>query len=70
MVQDSRMGPHVYCERNCTVVRSSIENSIVYEGSRIIDCELRDSVVGSGSIVEGRVSEAVFGPRSMIVTDR
>jgi glucose-1-phosphate thymidylyltransferase len=70
LVQDSVIGPNVYCEPRCSIVRSSIENSIVYEGSQIIDCDLRDSIVGPGSIVEGRVSEAVFGPKSMTVTGR
>jgi glucose-1-phosphate thymidylyltransferase len=70
VLQDSVVGPNVYVAPGSTVVRSSVANSIIYEGSRLIDCEVEHSVVGASSVIEGRVSEAVFGPRSRIATRR
>lgn len=70
IIQDSTIGPNVYISSRSKIINSVIKNSIIYGDSKIVDCDLENSIIGTGSVVEGRVSEAVFGPQSQIATDR
>jgi glucose-1-phosphate thymidylyltransferase len=66
-VTDSVIGPNVFVEDGCSIIGSKIENSIIYEGAHILQCDLKNSIVGAGSRIEGKVNEAVFGPKTRII---
>jgi glucose-1-phosphate thymidylyltransferase len=68
VVEDSVVGPNVSIERDCTVSRSSIDDSIVMEG-----CTIADVRVVSGSILGKNVElgrSARPGVRRLIVGDQ
>jgi glucose-1-phosphate thymidylyltransferase len=65
-IVNSTIGPFAYIGANTTVVNSTIENSIVYDDCRIQNCSLKNSVVGTNSVIEGDLGEAVVGPKTKI----
>ncbi len=69
IVSKSKIGPNVYIAKKTQIENSVIQNSIIYESSKIKNCFLRDSVIGQKSTIEGNVSEAVIGPKSLLIRD-
>lgn len=60
----SKLGPNVYIGPDVQVINSTIRDSIVMEQCIITGSDINNSVIGSGSIIEGQIIEAVCGPKS------
>jgi len=69
LLSDSTIGPNVYIESKAVINGSNIQNSIIYKNAKVQGCNLRNSIVGEDSIIEGNISEAIFGPRTRIVDE-
>ena len=69
VIKDSTIGPNVYIGSGSKIYHSVIQNSIVYDRCDVQRCNLKNSIVGSDSKVEGNISEAVFGPKTLVVTE-
>jgi glucose-1-phosphate thymidylyltransferase len=65
-ISKSNIGPDVYIGADTIIENSKIENAIIYGGCMVRNCVIVDSVVGSLSSIEGKISEAVFGSQSII----
>ena len=68
-ISNATIGPNVFIGRGSKITNSRIENSIIYENAKVQNCYLRNSIVGADSITEGNISEAVFGPHTMLIRD-
>jgi glucose-1-phosphate thymidylyltransferase len=66
-VSNSTVGPNAYVGAKATIHDSVVSDSIVYDGARVDHCELRGSVIGGGSHVQGVVVDLVVGPHSSVI---
>ncbi len=64
ILDGSTIGPNVYIGSDCTIVKSRVQNSVIYDGCVLKNCTVTDSVIGHGSVLEGNISEAVLGPNT------
>ncbi|HKG20881.1 MAG TPA: NDP-sugar synthase [Blastocatellia bacterium] len=69
IINDSAIGPNVYIGKESRILQSSIQNSIVYDRCVLQNCNLKNSIIGSDSRMEGSVSEAVFGPNTLSIIE-
>lgn len=65
-VEHSIIGPHVSIGANCVVERSIISNSIVDEGSEVVDTALDNSFIGRNTRVEGNPKTINIGDNSIL----
>ena len=63
-VSNSKLGPNVYLGPDVQVTNSTIRDSVIMEQCVIAGSDINNSVIGSGSIIEGHIVEAVCGPKS------
>jgi len=63
-VVDSKLGPDVYIGAGVRVVDSDIENSIIMEQCIIRRSVIKNSAIGSGSVIEGQILDTVCGRNS------
>jgi glucose-1-phosphate thymidylyltransferase len=67
-IVDARIGPFTSIGENVTVERSTVEHSVIMEGSRVVDiARLEDSLVGKRVVV--RPGAARHGALSLMVGD-
>jgi len=52
-ITDSVIGPYVMIEEGVEIDNSEIKNSVILECSKISRCEIKDSVIGTNSHVQG-----------------
>jgi glucose-1-phosphate thymidylyltransferase len=65
----SEIGPFTLIEENCFIENSVINNSIIMEGSKIINSEIKNSIIGPKSIIEGYFNKIVCGQKSTLRND-
>ena len=47
VIQDSYIGPYTSLGNNCTIIKTEVEDSIVMDGTRIVNCgRIVDSLIG------------------------
>jgi glucose-1-phosphate thymidylyltransferase len=51
-VEDTEVGENVHVMADAYVEGSSLERSVVFPGATIVDCEVRDSIVDEGALLE------------------
>jgi glucose-1-phosphate thymidylyltransferase len=74
VVEDSVVGPNVSIEHDSTIVRSSVEDSIIMEGARITDVQgLSGSILGRSVDVrhsgKAKVHRLIVGDQSRVEVD-
>ena len=68
VIKNSKIGPYAYVRAGSKILDSVVERSIIYENCEVRNGNIQDSIVGPGSIIEGRVSESVFGPNTHLLS--
>lgn len=66
-IVNSVVGPNVYIGPNAQIYDTYITNSMIMDDTTVRRGNVRDSVVGPGSEIEGRVSEMVCGPMTRLI---
>ena len=61
-VSDSTVGPSVYVGARARIRNSVVQDSVVYDDCQVERCDLRGSVLGGGSVVQGIVHDSLLGP--------
>ena len=56
-VHDATIGPNVSIETDCHVTESTVTNSILGRGVRVVRSTVRDSLIGDGEEITGRTVE-------------
>ena len=51
-VEDAEIGENVHVMANARVESSSVEGSVVFPGATIVDCDVHDSIVDEGALLE------------------
>jgi len=69
VITNSYIGSNVYIEPNVIIIESEIQDSIVMNGTEIRNSIISDSVIGPYSNINGRIYEAVCGPRTKIMAN-
>lgn len=65
-VMNSTIGPNVYVASEVNISDCSVENSIIYDGCTLVKCHLKNSIVGSGSMITGNVNDAILGSKTRL----
>lgn len=53
MITESSLGPNVSVQANCLIKRSTLENCIVGEGTKVTDSTVKDSFIAKNSVIMG-----------------
>ncbi len=69
VLESARVGPHVYVGPGASVGNSTVRDSIIMEGAVVRDGHVSESIIGSGSTVEGIVSQAVVGRGAQMLAE-
>jgi glucose-1-phosphate thymidylyltransferase len=67
VVKSSIIGPHVSIAANSVVENSIVRDSVLDRGSRVADCLLEGSIIGSHAVVKGRVKMLNIGDSSEVI---
>ncbi len=65
-ITNSVIGPNVTLASKVQIIDSVVENSIVYEGSRITNSKIINSIIGPDSRVEGELNGGLLGPSTAL----
>lgn len=52
MISESTLGPYVSVQADCSVKRSTLENCIVGEGTKVTDSTIKDSFIAKNSVIK------------------
>jgi glucose-1-phosphate thymidylyltransferase len=63
---ESRIYNRSFIDKNVVIINSKIDNSIVYEGTTLKDCRIKNSIIGRNSFVSGFDGTAYLGDYSKI----
>jgi len=61
VIENSVVGPHVTLGRDSQVKSSVVSNCLIQHKSQIINANIKDSMVGSNCVIEGRASDLSVG---------
>jgi len=53
IIKNSTIGPYSMIEKNVEIINSEVSNTIILEKSKINKCIIRDSVIGTKSVITG-----------------
>ena len=61
VIENSVVGPHVTLGRDTQVKSSVVSNCLIQHKSQIINANIKDSMIGSNCVIEGRASDLSVG---------
>ena len=61
VIENSVVGPHVTLGRDTQVKSSVVSNCLIQHKSKIINANIKDSMIGSNCVIEGRASDLSVG---------
>ena len=61
VIENSVVGPHVTLGRDSQVKSSVVSNCLIQHKSQIINANIKDSMIGSNCVIEGRASDLSVG---------
>ena len=61
VIENSVVGPHVTLGRDSQVKSSVVSNCLIQHKSQIINANIKDSMIGSSCVIEGRASDLSVG---------
>jgi len=66
-VSNSKLGPNVYIGPGVQVIDSTIRDSIIMEQCEIRACDIKNSLIGPGCVIENLPMDGwIFGPKSKV----
>jgi len=69
-IRNSTVGPNVYVASDVNIYQSYVENSIIYDECTLVECQLKNSIVGPRSMITGYVNDAILGPKTYLSVEK
>ena len=65
-IKDSEIGPYVSISDNVYISSSSIKSTLIYNGAKVSNADIKNSILGSYSVYDGSNKEVFLGDYSQI----
>jgi glucose-1-phosphate thymidylyltransferase len=67
LIENSKLSNSVSVESGVTIQNSTITNSIIYEGAKLVNCDIKDSIIGKFTVINNLEGTIYLGDHSEYV---